>query len=202
MKLKVSRNKVTEGDIVEVKWASGRAKAVSGTVLTVDNGFRKASVPVGSSGVKKFRLNRSDGQTVISVTAVEDGVSVSARKMVTVVPPTAFQTRMKAAKAEAEALMRKKKEERERRRREKAGQKKYDTYTRVVDHPVRDFFKKMFRGGSGRLSCGWKNLPPQKKHSWTMLCILSVCFFISIFHPQAAFYGLGILTIYLIWTLL
>lgn len=180
MKLKIDKTRVTEGDIVTVKWDAGRAREVSGTTIVIDNGFKKAEIPVERSGEKKFRLNRSDGQTVITVSAVADGKSVRAEQRVKVKPA-----------------------------------RKYDSYTKVGVNRFTEFFSRTWqsirnrvryrsqrnpagRGGFG----GWKNIPAGKKHSWIMLAVLVVIFCISIFHPIAAFYGLGILTIYLIWTLL
>jgi len=186
MKLKIDKTRVTEGDVVTVKWDAGRAGEVSGTTIVIDNGFRKAEIPVERSGEKKFRLNRSNGQTVIYVTAMADGKSVRAEQRV----------RVKSAP-------------------------KFDSYTTVGTNKLAEFFRRIFgrfgRGGSysqrgkfcsggnslwTRIKYGWQGIPSNKKHSWVMLGVLFVTFVLAIFDIKFAFYGLGILTIYLIWTLL
>lgn len=180
MKLKIDKTRVTEGDIVTVKWDAGRAKDVSGTTIVIDNGFRKAEIPVERSGEKKFRLNRSDGHTVISVSALADGKQVRAEQ------------RVKVRTA-----------------------RKYDSYTTVGTNKFKELFSTTWQSFRNRFryrrqrnstgssyAGGWKSIPAEKRHSWIMLGILVVVFVISIFHTEAAFYGLGVLTIYLIWTLL
>jgi len=171
MKLKVDRHRITEGGIVEVRWDCSDLKAVSGTTITINNGFRKSIIPVDSSGTKKFRLNRSEGATVISLSAEAGGKNVSRKQRITVRPL-------------------------------KEPSKKYDSYTTVRKHPVLDFFKKMFDSLSWNTKARWQSIPPQKRHAWIMLGILLICFILSLFWPDTAFYGLGLLTIYLIWTLL
>ncbi|MBQ0006841.1 MAG: hypothetical protein KBS57_05500 [Alistipes sp.] len=159
MKLKIDRSKVTEGDVVTVKWDAGRAKSVTGAVITIDNGFRKAEIPVERSGEKKFRLNRSEGKTVIVFTAVADGKFLRAEQRVRV----------------------------------KAG-RQYDSYTVVREN--------VFKRLGMWLKLFWQSIPHDKRHSWVMLFILFLSFVLSIFHTTCAFYGLGILALYLIWTLL
>lgn len=171
MKLKVDRHRITEGGIVEVRWDCSDLKTVSGTTITIDNGYKKSIIPVENSGTKKFRLNRSEGATVISLSAEAGGKNVSRKQRITVRPI-------------------------------KESSKKYDSYTTIRNRPVIDFFRNI----SGRLSrktkAGWQSIPPQKRHAWIMLGILLICFILSLFWPDTAFYGLGLLTIYLIWTLL
>lgn len=163
MKLKIDKSRVNEGDVVTVKWDAGRSVDVSGTTIVIDNGFKKAEIPVERSGEKKFRLNRSNGQTVISVSAVADGKSVRAEQRVMV----------KSAK-------------------------RYDSYTTVGTNKFKELFSRIFT----RIRCSWQGIPVGKRHSWIMLAILLAAFVLSVFYTEAAFYGLGILTIYLIWTLL
>jgi len=168
MKLKVNKHRITEGGVVEVRWDCRDLKTASGATVTIDNGFKKSSLPVEVSGSKKFRLNRSEGDTVITVSAVADGMSFSKEQKVTVKPQ----------------------------------KKRYDSYTTVGSHPINEFFKKISRGISLKIRGGWQSLPQDKRHAWLMLGILLICFMLSLFWTEVAFYGLGILTIYLIWTLL
>lgn len=84
--LSVDKKKVTEGDIVEVTWSCSPADGVQ---FTLDNGFKKNSIDVEPSGIKKFRLNRSKGRTHL-VIAVQyqgktyyDSVTVRVLKMKT-----------------------------------------------------------------------------------------------------------------------
>lgn len=168
MKLKIDKHRVTEGEVVEVRWDCRDLKKAEGATITIDNGFKKSSLPVEMSGSKKFRLNRSNGDTVITVSAVADGMSFSKEQKVTVRPQ----------------------------------KKRYDSYTTVGSHPANDFFKKIFGSLSLKIRGGWQSLPQDKRHAWVMLGILLICFVLSLFRTEVAFYGLGILTIYLIWTLL
>lgn len=171
MKLKVNKHRITEGDIVEVRWECGDHKTTSGATITIDNGFRRSTLPVDTSGSKKFRLNRSEGATMIILSAETDGKNVTREQKVTVRP-------------------------------RKEPSRKYDTYTTVRDRPIADFFKRIFGGFSRKAKAGWQSIPPHKQHAWIMLGILLICFILSLFWPDTAFYGLGLLTIYLIWTLL
>lgn len=84
------RNKVTEGDIVEVRWGCPGAAEVS---LTIDNGYKKTDIPLEISGYKKFRLNRSKGRTVLTLNATIQGHPYKQKLYVRVKP-------MKTTKAE------------------------------------------------------------------------------------------------------
>ena len=84
MVLKTDKSKVTEGDIIEVKWECPNSES---TTLTLDNGHSSSTIQVEGSGTKKFRLNRV-GKTTITVKSAKNGkssnkgvkVRVSARK--------------------------------------------------------------------------------------------------------------------------
>lgn len=67
IEISVDKTKVTEGDVVEVRWSCSPAEQVQ---FTLDNGYKANSIDVEPSGCKKFRLNRSRGRTqlVIGVT--------------------------------------------------------------------------------------------------------------------------------------
>lgn len=88
--LSVDKNKVTEGDIVEVTWSCSPADRIQ---FTLDNGFKANSIDVESSGSKKFRLNRSKGRTHL-VIAVQYGGKTYYRSV------TVRVRKMKATKAE------------------------------------------------------------------------------------------------------
>lgn len=77
------RHKVTEGDIVELRWNCPTAQSAS---LTINNGYRSSSIPIEPSGSKKFRLNRSKGRTKITLNAILDGHSYSQQLYVRVKP--------------------------------------------------------------------------------------------------------------------
>ena len=84
MTFKIDKDKVSEGEIVEVRWQCSDAESVS---LTLDNGHSKTTIPVEKEGNKKFKLNRV-GKTTITITSTKNGkttdksgkVKVSARK--------------------------------------------------------------------------------------------------------------------------
>ena len=65
-----NRTKVTEGDIVEITWDCPGATNVT---VGIDNGFKSSTTPVEATGCKKYRLNRSDGKTKLTLTADVDG---------------------------------------------------------------------------------------------------------------------------------
>ena len=68
--IKIDKTKVTEGDIVELQWSCEHADSVQ---LTLDNGYKANTIPVESTGSKKFRLNRSKGRTHLVIGAMKDG---------------------------------------------------------------------------------------------------------------------------------
>lgn len=87
IELSVDKSKVTEGEIVEITWSC--PLSAQSVYLTLDNGYKKNSVPVELSGNKKFRLNRSKGRTHLVIEAMIDGkkvynsVTVRVKKMKT-----------------------------------------------------------------------------------------------------------------------
>lgn len=66
----IDKDKVTEGDIVELKW--DRTGSTS-TSITIDNGYKSVTSAVESCGSKRIRLNRSKGRTKFILTAEIDG---------------------------------------------------------------------------------------------------------------------------------
>lgn len=84
IELSVDKTTVIEGDIVEMRWSCQNADSVE---LTLDNGFKKNTIPVEAVGSKKFRLNRSNGRTHLVIGATVNGkthyksVAVRVKKM-------------------------------------------------------------------------------------------------------------------------
>lgn len=74
MSFSTDRRAVTEGEIVEVRWACPGA---SGVELTIDNGYKTSAIPLETSGEKRFRLHRSKGRTRLTLTATVDGKKFS-----------------------------------------------------------------------------------------------------------------------------
>lgn len=72
IELSVDKTKVTEGDIVEVRWSCQPAETVK---FTLDNGYKLNSIDVEPSGSKKFRLNRSKGKTHLVIMVTNAGKS-------------------------------------------------------------------------------------------------------------------------------
>lgn len=70
IEFKADKQRVTEGDVVEVVWSCTNAELVQ---FTIDNGYKTITQTVESSGSKKFRLNRSSGKTQLVISATNDG---------------------------------------------------------------------------------------------------------------------------------
>ena len=68
MSFSIDRNKVTEGEIIEVSWAERDADTVT---LTLDNGTNRSTITVDKEGTKKFRLNRVGKTTVTLDTTIK-----------------------------------------------------------------------------------------------------------------------------------
>ena len=91
MTFRVDRTRITEGDVVEVKWNCPMAESVE---LTIDNGFKASALPLEGAGTKRFRLNRSKGRTRLTLTARVEGKSYSKTLKVKVdsIPVTRAET--------------------------------------------------------------------------------------------------------------
>ena len=70
MTFTTDKNKVTEGDIVEVCWDCPGADSVE---LTIDNGYKATTLPLPLNGSKRFRLHRSKGRTRLVISAMVGG---------------------------------------------------------------------------------------------------------------------------------
>ena len=68
--LSVDKKRVTEGDIVEIRWSCENADTVQ---FTLDNGYKLNTITIEPSGSKKFRLNRSKGKTEMVIGASLNG---------------------------------------------------------------------------------------------------------------------------------
>ena len=65
---------VTEGDVISIQWSCNPADSVR---LIIDNGFKKNTIDVEASGIKRFRLNRSKGKTKLTIIALYNGKEAS-----------------------------------------------------------------------------------------------------------------------------
>ncbi len=70
IEFKADKQRVAEGEVVEVTWSCTNAELVQ---LTVDNGYKTITQTVEPCGSKKFRLNRSSGKTQLVIGATNDG---------------------------------------------------------------------------------------------------------------------------------
>jgi hypothetical protein len=70
IEFKADKQRVAEGEVVEVTWSCTNAELVQ---FTIDNGFKTITQTVEPSGSKKFRLNRSSGKTQLVISATNDG---------------------------------------------------------------------------------------------------------------------------------
>lgn len=99
MKLNFTADKhsVTEGDVIELNWQVPEGEGLS---LTIDNGFKSQTLPIDShSGSKKFRLNRSQGKTKLTLSATHNGktttetIKVKVKKMKVTHAETIYEER-------------------------------------------------------------------------------------------------------------
>lgn len=65
---------VTEGDVISIQWSCNPADSVR---LIIDNGFKTNTIDVETSGIKRFRLNRSKGKTKLTIIALYNGKEAS-----------------------------------------------------------------------------------------------------------------------------
>lgn len=94
MDFTTDKTTLTEGDIIELRWDCGEG---TDTILTIDNGYRKSDIPLGSVGTRKFRLNRSKGRTRLTLRTKENGkervkeIKVRVRKLKPVKAETVYE---------------------------------------------------------------------------------------------------------------
>lgn len=158
MVFKVNKKKVKEGGIVEVKWNCPNA---SSATISINNGFKTSSLEVSAKGSKKFKLNRSNGETIISLESTINGVTSKESRNVVVVP-----------------------------------NKKYDSYKKIS--PFEEKFKKWW----SNIKYSWRVLPPEKKQANIIILMIFVILIISSFYSPALIFGLGAISLYLLWTLM
>lgn len=172
MEFYVDKTKVTEGDIVQVKWKCPKGEGVR---ITIDNGFKSSSIDVEEKGTKKFRINRSNGQTVISLDATVKGKPVNRK----------IAIKVKAPKTETN--------------------NGYDSYERLDNNKFKTFLnniKEKCKSLKYKFKMFWQSLPPQKKQAYILLLIIFVIMIVSSFYPRIIFYGMTVLSLYLLWTLM
>lgn len=165
MTFSIDKTKVTEGDIVEVKWDCSGAQTAS---LTLDNGYTNTTMAVEPAGTKKFRLNRV-GNTTITLT-ISNGKKESTKK-----------------------------------HKIKVSAKKYDTYQRVGDNKIKEWWDKMrlsTKNYFSRVKYGWGIMPKDKKQATISLTIILGIMIISSFFPSAVFFGLSLLAVYCFYILM
>ena len=165
MSFSIDRNKVTEGEIIEVSWAERDADTVT---LTLDNGTNRSTITVDKEGTKKFRLNRVGKTTV-----------------------TLDTSRKEKKRSKSHTI--------------KVSAKKYDTYQRVGDNKIKEWF-----GGVGqkiknywsRAKYGWSIMPKDKKQASTSLFIIMAIMVISSIFPSSVFFGLSLLAVFCFYILM
>jgi hypothetical protein len=114
MNFTIDKDKVTEGDIVELKWDCPGSTMTS---IAIDNGYKSATSSVEASGSKRIKLNRSKGRTKFTLTAEIDGKKVVDK----------LSVRVKKAKAEKVH--------------EAKPDGGYDKYTRLDHNNLKDKFR-------------------------------------------------------------
>lgn len=177
MDFKADKTRVSEGEIVEVKWNCPKAESVK---ISINNGFKSATADVEKEGSKKYKLNRSNGQTVITLDALENGKPVKKEIKIKVRAPKPQKEKVYEARPSGDSG------------------KKYDQYKRMDRRPFREKWETF----KTRLKYFWQSLPPQKKQAYILLFIIFVVMIVSSFYPRIIFFGMSALALYLLWTLM
>ncbi|MBO7249068.1 MAG: hypothetical protein J6U88_03185 [Bacteroidales bacterium] len=87
----------------------------------------------------------------------------------------------------------------------KVSAKKYDTYQRVGDNKMKEWFGEVgqkIKNYWGRTKYGWSIMPKDKKQASTSLFIIMAIMIISSFFPSIVFFGLSLLAIYCFYILM
>lgn len=171
MTFEIDRRTVTEGDVAEVTWQCDGAEQVT---LTIDNGFRTASMPLASSGSKKFRLNRSKGRTRLTIAVVQGGRTFTKKLSVRV-------KKMPVMRAETV----------DHRGRRQSG---FGLWWAKQWGKIRLFF--------GRLRSELRTLPERKQLAAKLLAIMGVLLILSSVWPRVYSFGMLFLVGYLGFVLL
>lgn len=165
------KKSLTEGDIIELQWSCPAAERVD---LTIDNGFRKSQVPLNASGTKKFRLNRSQGKTRLTITSWKEGKDTSKTIRVRVKSiPT-----LKAEAVDDEGR--------------KVGAVK-EWWNRMLTK---------WQSSDSRLKQAWQVMPEKKRLASTVMFILVGIAIVSAFAPRFMPTGMLLLMLYLAWVML
>lgn len=167
----IDRHSVTEGDIVEVRWNCQGAQDVK---LTLDNGFKATSIPLELEGTKKFRLNRSNGLTCLTITTIVEGKVFHKKLRVRV-------KKLKAVKAETI----------DDRGRSLGPLRRF--WQNVVTKCSN--FKAKFR-------LAFRQMPAQKQLATKALFIIMLVTLLAIFFPKIYSFGLLVVALYLCWVII
>ncbi|MDD2595422.1 MAG: hypothetical protein PHD11_06370 [Bacteroidales bacterium] len=168
MDIKVNNAKVTEGDIVEVQWSCPEGQNAQ---ISIDNGYKTAIDNVSGQGSKKFKLNRSKGKTVFTITAQENGKTVSKKAAVRV-------KKLKPIKA-------------------KVNRNGFNGSTSASAGKAREKFNLL----KSRLKYSWSVIPEKKKLAITVSFILLAVMIVTSFVPKFLFFGMMALLVYLMWVI-
>ncbi len=169
----INKTTVTEGDVVELQWSCAEGATAQ---LTIDNGYKSATMNVESQGNKQFRLNRSKGKTKLTLTSTVDGKSVSKKIAVRV-------KKMKVEKAEVIG------EDWKSRINRKRSQSK--AVNRIP-------FKDRWNMARSSFKYVWQAMPERKRLAYVILLILSLTMLLSLISPKFISFGIFALVAYLI----
>ena len=160
---------VTEGDIVEVRWDCPGADNAE---LTIDNGYKKTSLPLPLSGSKRFRLHRSKGRTRLVITATVGGKRYSKTQKVKVkeIPVTKAETVDHRGR-------------------------RMGKLRQWMSLPKWQSWRMRFRQG-------WQMMTPEKRLASRLLLILGGILLLATFLPVLLMVGLLGLSFYLMWILM
>lgn len=191
MDFKVDKKRVNEGDIVEVTWSCPQAESAK---ITINNGFRSSTSEVEKEGTKKYKLNRSNGKTVISLETVVNGKSVTQTQKIHV-----KKVREKKQKngQDGNGYRQTNGGNGQDGSRYRQGEKKYDSYENLSNHP----FREKINSWKSRLKYFWQMQSPQKRQSYILISAICIIMIVAPFFPSIVYFGLCTIAFYLLWTI-
>lgn len=164
---------ITEGDVIDIQWNCEPAESVK---LSIDNGFKRDDFEIEKSGSKRFRLKRSKGKTILTITATNEGKEYSKTLKIKV-------KELKAINAETIS-------------------DNQGFGFNGSGQNVGEKFSNWWRNAKMKMLYTWIALPPNKKIAYIILNFMLLLLIITMIFPKFLFFGLILIIIYLFYILM